>query len=59
MSGYWEVVGRTGKLKGLSGVEAVRIKLPSPKECQWLFVGDLTQAYRSGEHRGRGQQGSI
>ena len=41
--GLWEVVGSTGKLKGLAGAGTVHVNVVSPKERQWVLEGDLVQ----------------
>jgi len=41
INGNWEVVGGTGKFKGLRGGGTVHIKRPSPKERQWILEGEL------------------
>jgi len=41
INGNWEVVGGTGKFKGLRGGGTVQIKRPSPKERQWILEGEL------------------
>jgi hypothetical protein len=46
MGGHWEVVGSTGKLKGLAGMGTVRIDVLSPTERQWQFAGDLFESTR-------------
>lgn len=49
INGFWEVVGSTGKLKGLGGAGTVHINAVSPRERQWLLEGDLVQV--AGEPR--------
>jgi|APFre7841882724_1041349.scaffolds.fasta_scaffold49610_2 hypothetical protein len=46
IGGHWEVVGSTGKLRGLTGMGTMRINILSPTERQWLFEGDLLQSVR-------------
>ncbi len=41
--GYWEVVGSTGKLKGLQGAGTLQFNVVSPKERHWILDGDLIQ----------------
>jgi len=43
INGLWEVVGSTGKLKGLRGAGTVHINTVSPKERHWILEGDLVQ----------------
>ncbi len=43
MSGFWEVVGATGALKGLTGLGTMRINMLSATQREWLFDGDLLQ----------------
>ena len=43
VNGLWEVVGSTGKLKGLAGAGSVHVNVVSPKERQWVLEGDLVQ----------------
>jgi hypothetical protein len=42
INGNWEVVGGTGKLKGLRGAGTVHVKVVSPKERHWILEGDLS-----------------
>ncbi len=44
ITGAWELVGSTGKLKGLQGAGTVLIKAVSAKERLWVLEGDLVQA---------------
>lgn len=40
-NGLWEAAGGTGKLNGLQGSGTLQITAPSPKERQWILMGDL------------------
>ena len=41
INGHWEVVGGTGKFKGLRGAGTVQVKPLSPKERRWILEGEL------------------
>lgn len=44
-NGVWEVVGSTGKLKGLQGAGTVHIKrVPDPKSRKFVLEGELVSA---------------
>ena len=43
INGFWEVVGGTGKLKGLKGAGTLHVNVVLPKERQWVLEGDLVQ----------------
>jgi hypothetical protein len=44
-NGVWEVVGGTGKLKGLRGAGTLHIKrVPSPRERKFVLEGELISA---------------
>lgn len=44
LNGSWEVVGGTGKLKGLKGAGTLRIERVSPTDRRWMLEGELVQA---------------
>lgn len=41
INGHWEMVGGTGKFKGLRGAGTVQVKPLSPKERRWILEGEL------------------
>jgi hypothetical protein len=41
LGGQWEVVGGTGKLKGLTGLGTMRIDMLEGTSRHWMFEGDL------------------
>jgi hypothetical protein len=41
LGGEWEVVGATGKLKGLAGLGTLRIEVLEGTSRHWMFEGDL------------------
>lgn len=43
LNGSWEVVGASGKLKGLQGAGTLRINAVSPTERQWILEGEMVQ----------------
>lgn len=43
INGFWEVVGSSGKLKGLQGAGTLHVNTVSPKERHWILEGDLVQ----------------
>lgn len=43
-NGFWEVVGATGKLKGLKGAGTLHIKAVSPTDREFELTGDLVPA---------------
>jgi len=43
-NGVWEVVGGTGKLKGLRGAGALNLKVVSPTDRNFILQGELTPA---------------
>lgn len=42
--GVWEVVGATGKFKGLKGAGTMHIKAVSPTDRKFILTGELVQA---------------
>jgi hypothetical protein len=43
LNGSWEVVGASGKLKGLQGAGTLRINAVGPTERQWILDGEMVQ----------------
>lgn len=43
LNGSWEVVGASGKLKGLQGAGTLRIAAVGPTERQWTLDGEMVQ----------------
>ncbi len=43
LNGTWQVVGASGKLKGLQGAGTLRINAVGPAERQWLLEGEMVQ----------------
>lgn len=43
VNGSWEVVGASGKLKGLQGAGTLRINAVGPTERQWILDGEMVQ----------------
>jgi hypothetical protein len=41
LGGQWEVVGATGKLKGLTGLGTMRIEVLEGSSRHWMFEGEL------------------
>jgi hypothetical protein len=41
LGGQWEVVGGTGKLKGLTGLGTLRIEVLEGTNRHWMFEGEL------------------
>lgn len=43
LNGSWEVVGASGKLKGLQGAGTLRINAVGPTDRQWILDGEMIQ----------------
>lgn len=48
-NGIWEVVGGTGKLKGLRGAGTLHIKTVSPTDRNFILEGELFQGMEEGK----------
>lgn len=48
INGFWEVVGGTGKLKGLQGAGTLRVNAVSPTDRQLMLEGELIQVSEEG-----------
>jgi hypothetical protein len=44
LGGQWEVVGATGKFKGLTGLGTLRIEVLEGTRRHWMFEGDLIRS---------------
>jgi hypothetical protein len=49
-NGVWEVVGGTGKLKGLQGAGTLHIKFVSQTDRNYILEGELVQARQEGKN---------